>query len=282
MSRLRVALVQLDAGTDPAANVEAAVRLADQAAAEGARLVALPEYLQYRGNDDGYRASAQPIPGPFTDAFAAVARQRNAWILAGSLAESGPAGRPYNTSVLIDPTGTIRAAYRKIHLFDVALVDGPADRESDRVTAGDRAVVADVDGTRLGLSICYDLRFPELYRALAAAGAEVFAVPANFLERTGRDHWEPLLRARAIENGAYVLAPAQVGRASGVAAHGRSMIVDPWGTVIAQAADAVGIISAELDFERVASIRHQIPVLANRRPAAVARVEGGVDPTDAR
>jgi predicted amidohydrolase len=268
MTRLKVALVQLDAGSDPEANIQEATRLADQAAAEGARLIALPEYLQYRGSDDGYRASAQPIPGPFSDAFAAVAKARKVWILAGSLAESGPEGRPYNTSALIDPTGTIAATYRKIHLFDIALEDGPSDRESERVTAGDRAVVVDLDDTKLGLSICYDLRFPELYRALAGAGAEVFAVPANFLERTGRDHWEVLLRARAIENGAYVIAPAQIGSSSGVAAHGRSMVIDPWGTILAQAADEVAIIHAELDLERVASIRRQIPVLANRRPAA--------------
>jgi len=272
MTRLRVALVQLDAGSDPDANVAEAVRLADQAAAGGARLIALPEYLQFRGPDDGYRASARPIPGPFTDAFAAVARQRSVWILAGSLAESGPPGRPYNTSVLIDPTGAITATYRKIHLFDVALDDGPADQESDRVTAGDRAVVADVDGAKLGLSICYDLRFPELYRALAAAGAQILAVPANFLERTGRDHWEVLLRARAIENGAFVIAPAQVGGPASLPAHGRSIIVDPWGTIVAQAADEVSIIHAELDLDRVASIRRQIPVLANRRPEAVSRL----------
>jgi predicted amidohydrolase len=273
MARLKVALVQLDAGSDPEANIRAAVRLADRAAADGARFVALPEYLQYRGSDDGYRASARPIPGPFSDAFAEVARARKAWILAGSVAESGPDNRPYNTSVLIDPTGAIAARYRKIHLFDVDIADGPADRESERVTAGDRAVVADLDGTRIGLSICYDLRFPELYRALAIAGAEILAVPASFLERTGRDHWEPLLRARAIENGAYVIAPAQVGSPAGVAAHGRSMVIDPWGTVIAQASDEVGIVHAELDLERVASIRRQIPVLANRRPEAVGRIQ---------
>ena len=276
MARLQVALVQLDAGSDVEANLRTAVRLADQAAAEGARLVALPEYLQYRGSDDGYRASARPIPGPFSDAFAAIAKARDAWILAGSLAESDAAGsqvdRPYNTSVLIDPSGTIVASYRKIHLFDVDIEDGPSDHESDRVSAGDRAVVADVDGVRLGLSICYDLRFPELYRTLAGAGAEVLAVPANFLERTGRDHWEVLLRARAIENGAYVIAPAQIGSSSGVAAHGRSMVIDPWGTILAQAADEVAIIHAELDLERVASIRRQIPVLANRRPQAVSRI----------
>ena len=277
MSHLRVALVQLDAGSDPAANVAEAARLAGLAARAGARLVALPEYLQYRGTDEGYRASAGPIPGPFTDAFAAVAREHRAWILAGTLAEAGPADRPFNTSVLIDPSGAIRATYRKIHLFDVELENGPSDRESDRVSPGDRAVVADVDGATLGLSICYDLRFPELYRALALAGAEILAVPANFLERTGRDHWEVLLRARAIENGAYVIAPAQIGTAGDARSHGRSMIVDPWGTVIAQAADEVAIIEAELDLERVASIRRQIPVLANRRPDAI----GFDDPMEA-
>ncbi len=274
VDRLPVALVQLDAGPDPMENVEAAAALADTAAAGGARLVALPEYLQFRGPDDGYRASARPIPGPWTEPFAAVARRRDAWILVGSLAEtSDDPRRPFNTSVLIGPDGAIVAVYRKIHLFDVTVEDGPVDRESDRVTPGDRAVVAEVDGARIGLSICYDLRFPELYRALALAGAEVLAIPANFTERTGRDHWEVLIRARAIENGAYVIAPAQIGGPPGQPAFGRSMIVDPWGTVVAQAPDRVGIISAELDLDRVRSVRRQIPALANRRPDAASRVE---------
>ena len=273
VDRLRVALVQLDAGADVAANVATAANLADAAAADGARLVALPEYLQFRGPDDGYRASARPIPGPWTEAFADVARRRDAWILVGSLAEtSGEPARPYNTSVLIAPDGSIAATYRKIHLFDVAVEDGPVDRESDRVSPGDQAVLAEVDGIRLGLSICYDPRFPELYRALALAGAAVLTVPANFTERTGRDHWEVLLRARAIENGAYVLAPSQIGGPPGQPAFGRSMIVDPWGTVVAQAPDRVGIVAGELDLGRVRSIRRQIPALANRRPDSVARV----------
>jgi predicted amidohydrolase len=264
---LAVALVQLDAGLDPEANVVRAAELADEAAAGGARLVALPEYLQYRGPDDGYRASARPIPGPFTEPFAAVARTRGAWILVGSLAErSDDPARPWNTSVLIAPDGSLAARYRKIHLFDVNVANGPADLESARVTPGDRAVVADVDGARLGLSICYDLRFPELYRSLALAGAEILAVPANFTERTGRDHWEVLLRARAIENSAYVIAPAQVGGPPGQPAFGRSMVVDPWGIVIAQAPDRVGIVRAELDLERVAEVRRWIPALADRRP----------------
>ena len=160
--------------------------LAEEAALGGARLVALPEYLQFRGPDDGYRASARPIPGPWTEPFATVARRRAAWILVGSLAEtSSDPARPYNTSVLIGPNGAIAATYRKIHLFDVTVEDGPVDRESDRVSPGDRAVVADVDGVRIGLSICYDLRFPELYRALALAGAEVLTRPGE-LHRADR------------------------------------------------------------------------------------------------
>jgi predicted amidohydrolase len=279
--RLTVALVQLDAGSDPEVNLATAADLADLAAAAGARLVALPEYLQYRGPDDGYRASARPIPGPFTDAFAAVARRRDAWILVGSLAESSTdPSRPYNTSVLIAPDGSIAATYRKIHLFDVSVDDGPVDRESDRVSPGDRAVVADVDGVRIGLSICYDVRFPDLYQALALTGAEVLTVPANFTERTGRDHWEVLLRARAIETGAYVLAPSQVGGPPGQPAFGRSMIVDPWGTIVAQAPDRVGMVSAELDLARVRSIRRQIPVLANRRRDATERVVLAAEPVD--
>ena len=266
---LSVALVQLDATGDVAANITTAVALADEAAAGGARLVALPEYLQFRGPDDGYRASARPIPGPHTDPFAEVARRRDAWILVGSTAEtSGDPDRPYNTSVLLAPDGSIAARYRKVHLFDVAVEAGPVDTESARVTAGDRLVTATVDGATVGLSICYDLRFPELYRALALAGATILTVPANFTERTGRDHWEVLLRARAIENAAYVLAPSQIGGPPGQPAFGRSMVVDPWGTIVAQAPDSVAIVRADLDLDRVAAIRQQIPVLANRRPEA--------------
>ena len=264
---LAVALVQLDARHDVAANIEAAVALAEAAAAAGARLVALPEYLQFRGTDEGFRASARPIPGPHTEPFADVARRHGAWILVGSTAETSPnSERPYNTSALIAPDGSIAATYRKIHLFDVDIDQGPADTESARVTPGDRLVCTDVDCVRIGLSICYDLRFPELYRSLALAGASIMTVPSAFTERTGRDHWEVLLRARAIENGAFVLAPSQIGGPPGQPAYGRSMVVDPWGTVIAQAPDAVTVIHADLDLDRVAVVRRGIPALANRRP----------------
>jgi predicted amidohydrolase len=266
---LRVALIQTDAGPDAERNVARAAELAEIAAAGGARLVALPEYLQYRGPDDGYRASARAVPGPFTEPFAAVARRHGCWILAGSLAErSEDPRRPYNTSVVIGPSGEIAARYRKIHLFDVAVDAGPSDVESARVSGGADVVVADLDGVRLGLSICYDLRFPELYRSLALAGAEVLAVPSNFTERTGRDHWEVLLRARAIENGAWVIAPSQIGGPPGQPAYGHTMVVDPWGIVVAQAPDREGIVEATIDLDRVAAVRRQIPALANRRPAA--------------
>ena len=264
--RLPVALVQLDATGDVDANIDRATQLAGEAAAAGARLVVLPEYLHYRGGDEGFRASARPIPGPFTDAFAEVARRHDAWILAGSVAEtSDDPARPYNTSALIAPDGSIAATYRKIHLFDVAVHDGPVDTESARVSPGDEPVVAEVDGVKVGLSVCYDLRFPELYRTLALAGAELLTVPSNFTERTGRDHWEVLLRARAIENGAWVLAPGQSGGPPGQPAFGRSMVIDPWGTVVAQASDGVGILRADVETDRVAAVRRQIPSLANRR-----------------
>ena len=266
---LRVALVQLDAGPDVDLNIERATALADKAAAAGARLVALPEYLQYRGTEAGFRASARSVPGPHTDAFAAVARRRDAWILIGSTAEpSDDPQRPYNASTLIAPDGSIAATYRKIHLFDVSIDGGLVDTELDRITPGLAPVIAQVDGVSIGLSICYDLRFPELYRTLALAGAKVLTVPSNFMERTGRDHWEVLLRARAIENGAYVIAPAQIGGPPGFPAFGRSMVVDPWGTVVAQAPDRVSIVHAELDLDRVDAIRRQMPVLAHRRPGA--------------
>jgi predicted amidohydrolase len=271
MSTLRVALVQLEARDDVAANVARAASLAGSAAA-GADLVVLPEYVQYRGSDAGYRASAAPIPGPTTEPFAAVAREHGCWMLAGSHAEASPVpSRPYNTAVLFDRSGAIAARYRKLHLFDVAVDAGPSDTESARVTPGDRAVVASVDGVGLGLSICYDLRFPELYRALALAGAGVLAVPAVFTARTGRDHWEVLLRARAIENGAWVIAAAGCGAGGpgAIPAWGHSLVVDPWGRVVADGAEAEGVVRAELDLDAVAAARRQIPVLANLRPDAL-------------
>jgi deaminated glutathione amidase len=271
MTTLRVALVQLEARNDVAANIAHAADLAREAS-EGADLVVLPEYVQYRGSAAGYRATAAPVPGPTTAPFEAVARETGTWILAGSHAEAtADPARPFNSAVLLAPDGSVAATYRKLHLFDIAVVDGPADTESDRVTPGDEAVIAEAAGALLGLTICYDLRFPELYRALALAGANVLCVPAVFTARTGRDHWEPLLRARAIENGAWVIAAAGCGAGGpgAIAAWGHSMVVDPWGRIVAEAADDETIVRAELDLDLVERTRRQIPVLANRRPDAL-------------
>ncbi len=276
MSRLRVALVQLAADRDVDANVERAVDLVKRAGERRPHLIALPESFLYRGPGAGFRESASELPGPMTEPFAELARSLDTWILLGSVAErSADPQRPYNTSVLLDPAGRICVSYRKRHLFDVSIDGGPSDRESARTTPGDETVVAVMEGVaqegvtqeadvRLGLSICFDLRFPELYREMALAGAVVMAVPANFTEATGRDHWEVLLRARAIENGAFVIAPAQCGIGGGVPTHGRSMVVDPWGVVIAQAPDGPGVVVADLQMERVAEVRRQLPTQPER------------------
>ncbi len=282
MRTMRVALVQFEAGDDVADNLSRAAAMAAEAAVDS-DLVILPEYVQYRGRAAGYRASAAAVPGPTTAPFAEVAREHGCWVLAGSHAEaSGDPQRPYNTAALFDRSGALAARYRKLHLFDVSVDDGPSDQESARVTPGDRAVVARVDGVGLGLSICYDLRFPELYRALASAGATLLAVPAVFTERTGRDHWEPLLRARAIENGAWVLAAAACGHGGqgAIPAWGHSMVVDPWGRVIATAGSGEGIVRAEIDLGLADAARRQIPNLENRRtdalpPAREVDIAGG-------
>jgi deaminated glutathione amidase len=276
MRTMRVALVQVEARDDVADNLSRAAAMAAEAAVD-ADLVILPEYVQFRGDAAGFRASAAPVPGATTDPFAEVAREHGCWVLAGSHAErSGDPARPYNTTALFDRSGGLAATYRKLHLFDVSVDDGPSDRESARVTPGDHAVVASVDGVGLGLSICYDLRFPELYRALSVAGASLLAVPAVFTERTGRDHWEVLLRARAIENGAYVLAAGGCGPGGpgAIPAWGHSMVVDPWGRVIASAGAGEAIVRAEIDLALVDAARRQIPVLANRRTGALPPVRG--------
>lgn len=265
---LNVALVQLNAGDDKDVNIADALQGIDQAAATGARLIVLPETWTYMGPDAGALDAAEPVPGPLAETLAARARQYGIYLHAGSFlerAEGEP--RSYNTTVVFDPDGEIIAKYRKIHLFDVDLAGKESYRESAAVAAGDEIVTVDIDGVRLGLTICYDLRFPELYRILALRGAEIIAVPAAFTMRTGRDHWEPLLRARAIENTVYVVAPDQVGQHSGgLWCNGRSMIVDPWGTVLATAPDQPTVISATLDMAYLRAVRGQVPSLANRMP----------------
>jgi predicted amidohydrolase len=265
---LRVAAIQLNSRDDKSQNVETALRLIDRAAGSGARLVALPEVWAYLGPEAGNRESAESVPGELTNLLAERARRHGIFLHSGSFYEER-AGDPriFNTNVVINPDGDIVAKYSKIHMFDVVL-DGVATyQESATVSPGDEIMTVDVDGIRVGLAICYDLRFPELFRILALRGAEVIMLPAAFTMTTGKDHWEILIRARAIENGVYMVAPAQVGSHSdGHWCYGRSLIVDPWGTVLAVAPDRETVISAELDLEYLRKVRRQVPSLANRMP----------------
>jgi deaminated glutathione amidase len=263
---LRVAAIQLASDEHAADNVRRAELAVRDAAARGARLVVLPEKWNVIGERDVLEAGAEPIDGPTITRVREWARELDCWILAGSIVVREP-GRPKlrNLSVLVDPAGELRASYAKSHMFDVD-VAGVAYRESDAEDPGTELVVADVDGTPLGLSICYDLRFPELYRLLALQGARIITVPAAFTMMTGRDHWEVLLRARAIENQCFVVAAGIIGdHGAGKVSYGRSMVIDPWGTVLAQASDSECVIIADLDLDAVDRVRTSIPSLANRR-----------------
>jgi len=268
--RLRAAAVQLNSNDDKGRNLAAAERLVRAAAADGAELVALPEKWNLLAGGEALLAGAEPLDGPSLSAARGWARELGIHLLAGSVAEQGPDGKSFNTSVLIGPGGDDLAAYRKIHMFDVD-VDGVAYRESDHEQPGSEIVTAPLAGTTAGLSVCYDLRFPELFRILALRGARIVTVPSAFTLATGRDHWEVLLRARAIEDQVFVLAPNQFGEAPPhFRSYGRSAIVDPWGTVLATAADGEGFAAAELDLAAQERVRESLPSLANRRPAAYA------------
>ena len=263
---MRVAICQLNAREDRAANLSVARGLLERAASAGADLAVLPEYVDYLGP-----AATAPKPegtdGEFAGFFADAARELGIWVHAGSFRETGPdADRTFNTTLLFDRSGRLAATYRKIHLYDVEIPGRVSYQESRTVASGDQPVVTGVDGVGVGLSICYDLRFPELYRRLASAGARVLVVPAAFMAHTGRDHWEVLLRARAIENQCYVVASGQIGDHNPArTCFGRSMVVDPWGTVVAQLPDEVGAATVDLDLNRLEKIRQDLPSLANRR-----------------
>ncbi len=265
---VRVAAVQLTSGDDPAANVDAAVGLVRDAARQGARYVQLPEYFNFLGPKGRYGEVAETIPGPTTERLADLARELAVTVHLGSLLERSPdPGRFFNTSVVLDPAGRVVATYRKAHLFDVAVEGGVTNLESRAIVAGDAIVTADVEGFRLGLSICFDVRFPELYRELSARGAQVLAVPAAFAAATGRHHWDVLVRARAIENHAAVVAAAQAGApAHAFATWGHSMIVGPWGEVLAvSTSEGTDVLVATLDLAEIERRRAQIAVLDLRR-----------------
>ena len=263
------AAIQMSSTPEKAENVATAERLVREAAAAGAGLVALPEMWSCHGLPAAYPGAAELIPGPTTEFLGGLARELGVYVLGGSIFEHDPGSeRLYNTSTFFDPSGALTAAYRKIHLFDVKAPDRDY-LESETVAPGGEIVTAKAGPATLGLSVCYDLRFPELYRILALRGAEILAVPAAFTLQTGKDHWELLLRARAVENQSYVVAPAQWGqKADGRWTYGRSMIVDPWGTVLAQCPDRDGFALSTLDLDYLDRLRADFPALTNRRPGA--------------
>lgn len=262
----RVAVAQMRSGSDVVDNRASISALIVQAAEAGAQLVSLPEYATYLGPSSRLGEVAESVEnGPTTDLVRHLATRLKISVIVGSLVELSADGI-YNTSVFIDNDGNVAGKYRKVHLFTSTLPTAAAS-ESDGITPGSELTVVDWHGWRVGLSICFDLRFPELYRELSSLHADVLSIPAAFTTVTGRDHWEVLLRARAIENQAYVIAPAQIGKFDGGESFGRSAIVDPWGTVSAVVGDTdgTGIATAELTHERVAQVRTQLPALANRR-----------------
>jgi predicted amidohydrolase len=266
---VRAAAVQLQSTPDPDRNLAAADRLTREAAKAGAELIVLPEKWPVLGTPEQTIAAAEPLDGPTVQWAKAIARELGVDLVAGSFSERTDEGRGRNTSVHVGPDGELRATYRKIHMFDVE-VGGRVYKESEHEAPGDEIVVSrTADDIGLGMSICYDVRFPELYRILAVQGAEIVVVPAAFTFATTRDHWEILLRARAIEGQAFVVAANQIGEhAKGIRSGGRSLIVDPWGVVLATAPDTETVITAELDLERQKEIRRTLPSLANRRPEA--------------
>ena len=267
MTKFIAAAVQMDSQDDKNANLAAAEGYIREAAARGASLVVLPESMNYIGRD--MAGEAETIPGgPTFRKMADLARELGIWVEAGSIYESNPEdpARPFNTTFLVRPDGTLAAKYAKLHPFDVVLPNGVTSRESDRVCPGKAIETAETELGKLGMAICYDVRFGEMFRIMALEGAKIFAVPANFTVNTGKDHWEVLVRARAIENECYVIAPNQMGKKPRFTAYGNSLIVDPWGTVIARASDKPGVITTEIDLDYVTKVRQSTFTLDNRRP----------------
>jgi predicted amidohydrolase len=261
------AAVQMVASDDKAANLLEAERWVRAAASRGAQVVALPEVFIWRGSKQQERQFAEPVPGPTSTVMARLAEELRIHLLAGSILEEIPGSdKAYNTSLLFDSSGTLVASYRKIHLFDVDLANGVSLRESGTRASGDAIVVAETKLCPMGLTVCYDLRFPELYRGLSTQGAQLIFVPSAFTAYTGQAHWEPLLRARAIENQVYVIAPGQFGKsAKSFETHGHSMIVDPWGEILAELPDGPGIVTAEIDLDYLAKVRAELPALNHRK-----------------
>ncbi len=263
-NHLRVTLVQTSAGPDLQANLGQLKRLI--AGVGATDVIALPEVFALRGSDQEYRDSAQSIQGPLVNFMSSMAHRHNAWVLAGSIMEAAGQG-VYNTSVLVNRRGEVHASYRKIHLFEAEIESGQVIRESDTYTAGDSPVMADLDGWQCGMAICYDVRFPELFRLYSSRGAHLFFIPANFTQRTGKDHWEILLRARAIENQCFVIAPNQCGTnpRTQVESYGHSMIIGPWGDILARIEEGEKAVTVTLDIHQLDATRRRVPALSHRR-----------------
>ena len=266
---MRAAAVQMSSSEDKQRNLATAERLVRAAAADGSTLVVLPEKFNVIGTHEQLVAGAEPLDGPTVGWARGLARELSVDLVAGSIAERRAGHEKLsNTSVHIGPDGEVRAAYRKIHMFDV-IVDGREYRESESEEAGDEIVTSDAGGVSLGLTVCYDLRFPELFRILAVRGARILTVPSAFTAVTGAAHWDTLVRARAIENQAFVVAADQIGvHPGGNESYGGSQIVDPWGDVLARAADEECFVAADLDLARQDEVRATLPSLANRVPGA--------------
>lgn len=272
--KFTAACIQSNCQDDLSANIAQVIPLVKEAAERGANFITLPEnaFLIEQHGIAKYQDAIPAEQHPGILACAEIARQYGAWVLIGSIAvrDEENEGKIYNTSVLLDDKGGIHTFYKKIHLFDVDLENGESYRESKRVSAGGCGKLVQLPWAKVGLSICYDVRFPQLYRQLAQAGADILAVPAAFTAVTGRAHWHVLLRARAIENGAFVIAPAQWGEHPGKRlTYGHSLIIDPWGEVLADAGEGIGVITAEIDMDKVKTVRSRIPSLVHDREFVV-------------
>ncbi|MDR3279671.1 MAG: carbon-nitrogen hydrolase family protein [Synergistaceae bacterium] len=267
MNSFNVALLQIDTQGDKAANLKKIGRFIDEAVKRGANFVTMPEMCTYIGDEKGAKENAENIPGPTTEFMASKAREHGIWIHGGSIYQSiHGENRMRNTTVVYSPKGEVAAVYDKIHLYDVDVKDGVTYRESDTIKPGGNIVSFDTEYCRMGLAICYDIRFPEIYRILTLRGSKVIFNPAEFALYTGKDHWESLIRARAIENQCYMICPNQIGIKPTMHTYGRSMVVDPWGNTIAKASDRECVIMAEIDIDYVDKLRNEVPCLTNRRP----------------
>lgn len=267
MNKFTVAVLQLDSQDDVQKNLDTVVSFIEEAAARGAKLITMPESMNYVGLDNA--SHAEEIPGgPTFQLMSEQAKKYGVWLHCGSIYEKNPNDpRPFNSTMVIDPQGNLAAKYHKIHPFDVVIPNGPVNRESERICPGNEIVTVDTGEVgHLGLSICYDMRFAEMYRIMALEGAQILLMPADFTMPTGKDHWETILRTRAIENGCYVIAPAQYGVKPKFQAYANSLVVDPWGNVIARASNHPQVITAEIDLDYLQQVRRQIFTLENRRP----------------